>query len=213
MHLKKILCNGGNASGKPCAIGSVGFPWLKTRRRRPRSFLLHESSQRETESPLRAHYNPRAASHEQSRRFPWQIPPALIFFCSVYFIGQSPSRIGHTKRRGSLIPIRHSKQATLYTAFSHRISGFTPVSRQFLRCPPSWVSTEIGTGFACRCKPPKNLNSQQQPQFGQKKPSPETSSICPSAIFYPRLRVGGIWLEYCTTIYIYYRQMQKICQI
>lgn len=26
---QKSLCNGGNASGKPCAIGSVGFPWLK----------------------------------------------------------------------------------------------------------------------------------------------------------------------------------------
>ena len=118
--------------------------------------------------------------------------PPLSFFAKRISQGDRPSLLRNADERGSLIPPNHSKQATLYTAFSHRISGFTPVSRQFLRCPPSWVSTEIGTGFACRCKPPKNLNSQQQPQFGQKKPSPETSSICPSAIFYPRLRVGGI---------------------
>ena len=199
--------------GKPCAIGSVGFPCIETRRRRPRSFLSLDASQRETESPLRAHYNPHAVSIEQSRRFPWQIPPALIFFCSVDFIGQSPSRIGHTKRRGSRFPARHSKQATLYTAFLHTAYQVSPQSVD--RCyadPPSWVSTEIGTGFACRCKPPKILNSQQQPQFGQKKPSPETSSICPSAIFYPRLRVGEIWLEYCTTIVIILYNYLKKCQ-
>ena len=119
--------------------------------------------------------------------------PPLSFFAKRISQGDRPSLLRNAEKRGSLIPPNHSKQATLYTAFLHTAYQVSPQSVD--RCyadPPSWVSTEIGTGFACRCKPPKILNSQQQPQFGQKKPSPETSSICPSAIFYPRLRVGEI---------------------
>ena len=118
--------------------------------------------------------------------------PPLSFFAKRISQGDRHSLLRNAEKRGSLIPPNHSKQATLYTAQMHRISGLTPVSKRMLPRLPNRVSTEIGSGFACRCKPPKNLNSQQQPQFGQKKPSPETSSICPSAIFYPRLRVGGI---------------------
>ncbi len=118
--------------------------------------------------------------------------PPLSFFAKRISQGDRPPLLRNADARGSLIPPNHSKQATLYTAQLHRISGLTPVSSRFSARPPSRVSTENGSEFACRCKPPKVLNSQQQPRFGQKKPSPETSSICPSAIFYPRLRVGGI---------------------
>ena len=118
--------------------------------------------------------------------------PPLSFFAKRISQSDRLSLLRNAERRGSLIPPPHSKQATLYTAQSHRISGFTPVSKRMLPRLPNRVSTEIGPGFVCRYKPPKILNSQQQPRFGQKKPSPETSSICPSAIFSPRLRVGGI---------------------
>jgi len=33
--------SGGNNLGKPCALGSVGFPCVKTCRRRARRFRLH----------------------------------------------------------------------------------------------------------------------------------------------------------------------------
>ncbi|HKL94313.1 MAG TPA: hypothetical protein VJZ69_03420, partial [Clostridia bacterium] len=64
------------------------------------------------------------------------------------------------------------------------------VSSRSVAKPPIQVSTEVGSLFACHYESPKVLNSQQQPRFGQPRPSPKTSSICPSAIFYPRLRHG-----------------------
>ena len=119
--------------GKPCAIGSVGFPCIETRRRRPRSFLLHESSQRETESPLRAHYNPRAASHEQSRRFPLQHRTNLSWFCESNFINKS------------LIPRETLKAG--YTAHNFRhMQVPNPVGKytNSFCLITSWVSTIIG---------------------------------------------------------------------
>lgn len=38
---------------------------------------------------------------------------------------------------------------------------------------------------ACHCRSPLNLNSQQQPSTGRRKPPPGTSSVCPRRILRP----------------------------
>ena len=74
----------------------------------------------------------------------------------------------------------HSKQATLHTAID-RIAGSYP--REYVTFfTPFWVSTIIGSDFICHYKTPKNLNSQQVPQFGQSKQAPETSQLCPTML-------------------------------
>ena len=57
--------------------------------------------------------------------------PPLSFFAKRISHGDRHSLLRNAEKRGSLIPPNHSKQATLYTAQMHRISGLTPVSRRF----------------------------------------------------------------------------------
>lgn len=144
-----------------------------------------------TESPLRTHYNPQAVSMNSLEDFLDRFLAVLIFFCNADFKEQSLAGIGHTALAFSYPCASLKAGYSVHSAFTPH-KQVSPQSVGTTGVLPSWVSTEIGSGFACRCKPPKVLNSQQQPQFGQKKPSPETSSICPSTIFYPRLRSGGI---------------------
>ena len=67
-HLRDNFKNNeGNFQGKPCGIGSVGFPNFALVRYQPSGFPLRKTC---TESPLRPHYNPLKISNEQPRSFP-----------------------------------------------------------------------------------------------------------------------------------------------
>jgi hypothetical protein len=90
----------------------------------------------------------------------------------------------------------HSKQATLHTAVD-RNAGSYP--REYTKvCAPFWVSTIIGSDFICHYKTPKNLNSQQVPQFGQSRQAPGTSQLCPTMLIKSHLPNILVRLEYCT---------------
>ena len=81
------------------------------------------------------------------------------------------------------IPSNNSRQATLYTAVWPHDRFIPRQVRRLICAPPERASTTAGSALACRCKSPDNLNPQHQPQSGRKKPTPETSSICPSTDF------------------------------
>lgn len=90
----------------------------------------------------------------------------------------------HYTRFKSVSQPFHSKQATMHTAIFLPQCRFSPRSAKGT-FPPDWVSTKFGSGAICRYGSPKNLNFQHQPRFGQPKPAPETSQICPSALLTP----------------------------
>jgi len=176
--------------GKPCALGSVGFPYAETCRRRTRRFRLLRTSIRKPNRHLEHTIIPKLPTTNSLEDFLDRFLAVLIFFCNAHFNEQSFAGIGHTSRAFTYPCASLKAGYSAHSAFApHRQVSPRSVETKSL---PSRVSTENGSGFACRCKPPRILNSQQQPRFGQKKPSPETSSICPSTIFYPRLRNGGI---------------------
>ena len=78
-----------------------------------------------------------------------------------------------------------------YTAHSNFFTAMQVLPKQqkiFFHFPPFWVSTKFGSLAICRYGAPKNLNFQHKPRFGQPKPAPETSQMCPSALLTPSSR-------------------------
>ena len=71
---------GGNNLGKPCALGSVGFPYAVTCRRRTRRFRLHRASLRKPNRHLVHTIIPKLPTNNSLEDFLGRFPPALSFF-------------------------------------------------------------------------------------------------------------------------------------
>lgn len=107
---------------------------------------------------------------------------ALFLFCRANFknpfFQTTLFRLAKQKRPSDFIPTAPLKAG--YTAHSNFFTAMQVYSQKvpsYLK-PLNWVSTKSGFASVCRYSAPKNLNFQHQPQFGQPKPTPETSQMC-----------------------------------
>ena len=94
--------------------------------------------------------------------------PPLSFFAKRISQGDRHSLLRNAEKRGSLIPPNHSKQATLYTAQLHRISGLTPVSRRFLRDYRVGSPRKLGRVSYAVTSRPKSLTPSNSPDLGKR---------------------------------------------
>lgn len=126
--------------GKPCAIGSVGFPCIETRRRRPRSFLSLDASQNEKPNRHLEHtIIPTLSQLNSLEDFLDRSRPPLSFLQRGFHRAITVAYWPYEKAWFP-IPCTSLKAGyTVHSIFTHRISGFTPVSRSMLR-----RSTKLG---------------------------------------------------------------------
>lgn len=94
--------------------------------------------------------------------------PPLSFFAKRISQGDRPSLLRNADERSSLIPPNHSKQATLYTAQLHRISGLTPVSRRFCATTESGLHGNWGRVSYAVTSRPKSLTPSNSPDLGKR---------------------------------------------
>ena len=176
---------------KPCSLGPVGFPFralpvaegavsLKALKRPVAGCV--------TGLPFRPHYNLQNTSERKAHLYSL----GVFLDSTLRFLASFAMRVSRGDHSGRLAfahwnvfrnnAPQNSRQATLYTAFAASQVSPQVVSDRLSRLP-AWVSTEAGSTPACHCGSPHDLNSQHQLPTGRQQPTPETSSMCPSADF------------------------------
>lgn len=167
----------------PCprvaAPGRFRLNGSKTERSYPDRHLVRTAILRISQSP------------EQPRRFPQQSNRFLAFFAdrisnsnitALLADKAMPEPLSFISTQGRLLCPQHYK-GTAWQVYSCAVLPSVAHKGRAEREARTQVSTEKGSTLACHCESPLNLNPQHKPPTGRRKPTPGTSSICPSTDF------------------------------
>lgn len=94
--------------------------------------------------------------------------PPLSFFAKRISQSDRHSLLRNAEKRGSLIPPNHSKQATLYTAQMHRISGLTRSVSECYLVYRIGSPRKLGRGLHAVASRPKTLTPSNSPNLGKR---------------------------------------------
>ena len=155
--------------GKPCAIGSVGFPCIETRRRRPRSFLSLDASQNEKPNRHLEHtIIPTLSQLNSLEDFLDRSRPPLSFFAA--WISSSNHRRVLAIRKGVVPDSLHVTQSRLHcTQHFHTAYQVSPQS-----VGSFYVAHRVGSprklvrGLHAVASRPKTLTPSNSPNLGKR---------------------------------------------